>query len=69
MGAISAVLVGRYVTREFKHQIPGAIMPLFAASISAIVLFWLQQRSVLVVADIRQVPQMVAACADPWRMT
>lgn len=61
MGAISAVLVGRYVTREFKYSDLGAIM-LRSGIYSAIVLFLVAAAAVFSWLLIYgKVPQMVAA--------
>lgn len=61
VGAISAVLVGRYVTREFKYSDLGAIM-LRSGIYSAIVLFLVAAAAVFSWLLIYgKVPQMVAA--------
>ena len=61
VGAVSAVLVGRYVTREFKYADLGGIM-LRSAIYSAIVLFLVAAASVFSWLLIYgKVPQMVAA--------
>ena len=61
VGAVSAVLVGRYVTREFKFSDLGGIM-LRSAIYSAIVLFLVAAASVFSWLLIYgKVPQMVAA--------
>ncbi|MCT9809997.1 TRAP transporter large permease [Acidovorax sp. Be4] len=61
VGAVSAVLVGRYVTREFKYSDLSAIM-LRSAIYSAIVLFLVAAASVFSWLLIYgKIPQMVAA--------
>lgn len=61
VGAVCAVLVGRYVTREFKYSDLGAIM-LRSAIYSAIVLFLVAAASVFSWLLIYgKIPQMVAA--------
>ncbi|MET1113526.1 MAG: TRAP transporter large permease [Comamonas sp.] len=61
VGAVSAVLVGRYVTREFKYSDLGGIM-LRSAIYSAIVLFLVAAASVFSWLLIYgKIPQMVAA--------